>query len=213
MNHREQAQAITDLAGIEDGGKTTEAFTRLFHRGSRSGWNSLTYDDFAPLDDAIADAYGRPRRKRQNPLVWKLKFWWHWHVTSPIVYPIVEAPFAACRKAHWHAWKKRHGGEVMVADWREDGEAYLAFIPWAEASARRRELVADLPLRHRIASRLGRLHAAWGWCCPECGIDFAQPGDLAPCHVRAAAELDGHVEDEHGGTMPEEAEAIQLFWI
>lgn len=213
MNPREQAQAITDLAGIEGGGKNTEAFTRFFRRGSRTGWNSLTQDDFAMVEDAFADAAGGPRRKRKHPLVWKIGFWWHWHVTSPIIYPLIEAPFTACRKIYWHAWRKRHGGEVMVPDWRDDGEAYIAFMPWVEANAQRRQLVANLPLRHRIADRLNRLHVAWGWCCPDCGIDFAEPEHLEPRDVRAFAALDAHVAEAHGGAAPEEAEAAQLFWI
>lgn len=212
MNAREQAQAITDVAGIQDAGKTTEAFTRFFHRGTRTGWNSLTQDDFAPLEDAIADAYGRPRRKRKNPLVWKIGFWWHWHVTSPIVYPILEAPFTIARKTAWHVWKKRHGGEVMVADWRDDGEAYIKFIPWTEANARRRELVDGLPLYYRIAARFGRLRTGWDWCCPACGIDFGAPDDTTHLETIATEGLNAHVAEDHAGAMPGECGVTRLFW-
>lgn len=213
MNPREQAEAIADAVGIQDGGKTAEAFTRFLAKGSHTAWNDLSQDDFQMLEDAFADGTGRPRRKRKHPLVWKIGFWWHWHITSPIIYPIVEAPFTACRKIHWHVWKKRHGGEVIAPEWHDDGEAYLAFMPWTELNAQRRTLTANLPLRHRIASRLGRLHIGWGWRCPQCGIDFAEPDDLAPCDVRAYAQLDAHVAQAHGGITPDEAEAIQLFWI
>lgn len=213
MNPREQAQAITDATGIRDGGKTTEAFTRFFHRAPRVGWNSLTQDDFAMIEDAFADAAGRPRRKRKNNLVWKIGFWWHWHITSPIIYPLAEAPFTACRKIYWHAWKKRRGGEVMTGVLHDDGEVYLEFTPWREARDRRREALAGLPLRCRAAAHLGWLHSGWDWCCPACGIDFGAPDDTARTEAVATEGLNAHVAEDHAGAMPGECGVTRLFWI
>lgn len=211
MNPREYGELFSAVAGTDE--KTTEAFTRLLATGhAGGGWNSLTQDDFLQFENAVNDSWGRPRRKRKNDLVWKIGRWWHRHITSPIIYPIIEAPFTLARKTAWHAWKKRHGGEVMAPDWRDDGECYIKFIPWTEANAQRRELVAALPLHLRLASRFGRLHTGWDWCCPACDIDFGAPDDTARTEVVATEGLDAHVAEDHGGAMPGECGVTQLFW-
>ena len=86
---RAVAHAVNELAGIPGAGAHEEALTRLITTGARSGWNSLTQADFDQAQNAFDDAMGLPRRKRQNPILWKITFWWHWHVTSPIVYPAI----------------------------------------------------------------------------------------------------------------------------
>jgi len=108
---RDAAQAVNELAGIPGAGAHEEALTRLITTGARGGWSSLTQADFDQAQDAFDDAVGRPRRKRQNPILWKIGFWWHWHVTSPIVFPAMEA-FAAF---WWFAARQWFPGAIRVA--------------------------------------------------------------------------------------------------
>jgi hypothetical protein len=238
MNPREQAQAITDAAGIQDGGKTTEAFTRFFRRGSRTGWGSLTQDDFAMIEDAFADAAGRPRRKRKNNLIWKIGYWWHWHVTSPLD--------DGLRWLGWHLLP----GKCRIVIQTEDASYGVDETSWIVAQSRirrtrRRHPAADifaglygfhiitmpdesaatayrirygpaaddrLPLHWRIAARLGRLHSGWDWCCPDCGIDFGAPDDTTHAEAVATEGLNAHVAEDHAGAMPGECGVTQLFW-
>lgn len=214
--HRDNAQAISDMAGIEDGGRTTEAFTRFFHRGSRVGWNALTQDDFAMIEDAFADSMGRPRRKRKNNLVWKIGFWWHWHVTSPIIYPASEVFTNVLKKIYWHAWKKRHGGKVLAPYRGDPGETFIKYIAWTEWTEQRRQLNANLPnlpIRYRIAARLGRLYGGWVWCCPDCDFDFGQPDDTMQTEIDADAALKNHARVTHDGIIPGACGVAQIFWI
>lgn len=100
---REKAEFITGLIGADD--KTTDAMTRLIAQRQATGWNSLQAE-FEALQDAIDDAMGRPRHKHLHPLVWRTKYWWHWHVTSPIIYPLMDVPGALW----WHCFRKWTGG-------------------------------------------------------------------------------------------------------
>lgn len=209
---RDQAEAITDMLGVEDTGRTTEAFTRFFRRGSQDGWNSLTQDDFAMLEDALADGLGRPRRKRKHPLLWKAGFWWHWHVTSPIIYPVLEAPAAFGQWIAWHAWRK-HNGIVFYAYRSEDGALCIGETGWDEQHDDRSRIVAETPRAYRIAARLGRLHGGWAWCCPDCGIDFSRPDATLPTAHDADEDLGRHVRSGHAGIAPEASAVTKVFWI
>ena len=209
---RETAQIITDVLGIEDGGRATEAFTRFLNKGGRTGWNSLTQADFDAIQDACDDGMGRPRRKHDHPIAWKVKRWWHWHVVSPIVYPVLSAPGDAWHRILWHTWKKRHGGKVLYTYRGDDGEGHLGEQLWTERRDQTRELTANLPLRHRVAARLGRLHSAWIWECPSCDI-FAEPEETGGSEAGATAGLDDHVQAAHAGSAPDECDVTQVFWI
>lgn len=217
MTHRENAEAISAAAGIKDGGRTAEAFTRLFTRRERSGWNGLTQADFAMVEDAFADATGRPRRKRKNPLRWEIGFWWYWHVTSPLIHPVTNVPGNAWRCFYWHAWRKRHGGIAYFAYRGPDGESYLGSTLWTEYHAEKRALAEQAR-----ADRWGSWRAlvwdklAWTKITPTAHL---YPGwSCRPCHIVAGLGCDGfagsgeandfftrHLAQCHGGLAPEGA--------
>lgn len=125
---RQKAEFITGLIGADDK-------TRLVVQRKATGWISLQAE-FDALQDAFDDSMGRPRRKRKHPVVWKMRYWWHWHITDPIVYPILFFPGNACRFIAWHCWRKFTGYEVMVVrpDGKGDGR-----IEWMSARTYRRE--------------------------------------------------------------------------
>lgn len=130
---RQKAEFVTGLLGADD--KTADAMTRLIAQRHATGWNSLQAE-FDALQDAIDDAMGRPRHKHLHPLVWRTKYWWHWHITNPIVYPIMDAPGNTCRFIAWHCWRKFTDYRVMVIrpDGKGDGR-----IEWMGAREYRRE--------------------------------------------------------------------------
>ncbi len=235
MNPREQGELFSAMTGTDE--KTTEAFTRFLTTGHAGGWNSLTQDDFAMLEDAINDSWDRPRRRRKNPLVWKIGFWWHWHITSPLD-----------DGARWLAWHilphacrliVHVAGESCVADdisftatrlrarWTTRHYPQATFTPIIHGLYHLElpdEAAADaycgkyhsrddrLPMRYRIADRLGRLHSGWVWDCPDCGIDFADPGDTLSTETEAAAALYAHAETAHAGMMPGTCGVTQILW-
>lgn len=213
---REVAQLVVETAGIPDAAVHEEALTRLIATGARGGWNSLTQADFDGVQDAFDDATGQPRRKRKNPLLWKIGFWWHWHVTSPIVYPVVSAPGDLLAYLRWHLWSKRHGAQTLVAYRGEDGEVYLKTMPW---TAHRDQCAAEgTPLPNEFARLLGRpfdrfrKHTAYGWDCPPCRIHAGDPANPFPTELAAAAGLSAHVRDSHHGEKPDDAWADQISW-
>lgn len=130
---RQKAEFVTGLIGADD--KTTEAMTRLIGQRHATGWISLQAE-FDALQDAFDDSMGRPRRKHQHPVAWKIRYWWHWHITDPIVYPILFAPGEACRFIAWHCWRKWTDHEVTVVRSYDNGEGCIEFM---SARAYRRE--------------------------------------------------------------------------
>lgn len=128
---RQKAEFITGLLGADD--KTTDAMTRLM-RSMRAGHPLQA--EFDAVQDAFDDAMGRPRHKHLHPLVWRAKYWWHWHITSPIIYPLMEAPGIVWDFVAWHVWRKWTDCKVMVmrGDGNGDGR-----IEWMSAREYRRE--------------------------------------------------------------------------
>lgn len=100
---RQKAEFITGMLGLDD--KTADAMTRLAVQKQATGWSSLQAE-FDALQDAIGDAMGRSRHKHLHPVAWRTKYWWHWHVTSPIIYPLMDLPGALW----WHCFRKWTGG-------------------------------------------------------------------------------------------------------
>lgn len=236
---RETARAVTELAGIPDTA-AEEALTRLIANGRHGGWNSLTQGDFDTLQDAFDDATGRPRRKHSHPLVWKARFWWHWHVTDPIVYPVTMPVGDFLAAASWCAVRRflprahRVAIEVDGADWgaddtglrgRRQREAWVReHAPGATVfDAIRGLLVLRLPdtdTAYRYRDEFGitapiqaPLLTGHGWVCPPCRIRAGVPGDAFDSEAQAAAAFSGHVHDSHGGRVPDGAQVDEIEWL
>lgn len=106
---RDAAEFITGLAGADD--KTADAMTRLMVQ-MRAG--SAGQADYDAVQDALDDATGRPRRKHQHPLVWKIRHWWYWHITDPIICPVLDAPGEAWQFVVWHCWRKWTDRQILT---------------------------------------------------------------------------------------------------
>lgn len=103
---RQKAEFITSLVGADD--KSADAMTRLM-RSMRAGHPLQA--EFDAVQDAFDDAMGRPRHKHLHPLVWRAKYWWHWHITDPFVYPALFVIEDAWQFITWHCWRKHKVGE------------------------------------------------------------------------------------------------------
>lgn len=130
---REVFDLVADLAGADDA--TAESLTRL---GTQMRGGTANQADFDTAQDAFDDATGRPRRKHQHPVVWKIRHWWDWHITSPIIYPLLDLPSkigAAIRKVTGR----------KLAWMRVDAEGHLHFEEktWYEVRRQRRQMRAD----------------------------------------------------------------------
>jgi hypothetical protein len=207
------ASATTAISGNgKEASRLSEAFTRFFHKGGRTGWDSLTREDFDALEEACDDAFGRPHKRRRYLFGFRSHRWWHWHIVDPIIYPVIEAPFTIARKIWWHVWKKRHGGTVFTGVEGDDGEVYLHIITWREARDRRGAELGNLPWRYRLAVHFGWLRSGWIWECPACDIS-AGPDETLSTGFAARAALAEHVAEQHAGIMPEESDTTEIYWL
>lgn len=120
---RRAAQLITDLLGGDD--KTEDALTRLAIQ-VRAG--TASQGDYDTVQDALCDAFGVPRRRHKHPAIWKIQHWWHWHITDPIVYPLMEVPGALW----WHCFRKWTGGTGTWIVSCRDGHLRVLEMTWYE---------------------------------------------------------------------------------
>lgn len=204
-----------DLAELPGAAAVEESMARFIAHGRHTGWNGLTQDDFDALQDAF-DGPDAPPRKKQNPIVWKIQFWWHWHVTSPIVYPILFAPGRLYRYLHWHLWRKRHGGEALVAYRGDDGEGYLKTVLWSDwrdqCAAEGHPLPNEFLYLITVPLEYLRKHTGYGWDCPPCRIRAGGPGDAYETQGEAVAGIAAHVRDSHEGTAPDGSWIGEITW-
>lgn len=107
---REAASAVSAFLGAQEGGRSEEALARLIQKGGKSGYFSLTQADFDAVQDAYDDSIGRPRRKKQNPIVWKIQHWMHWHIVDPLHGLLIDIEFWL--RDHIHRPRRVH---VVIA--------------------------------------------------------------------------------------------------
>lgn len=130
---REKAEFVTGLIGAD--GKTTDAMTRLMN-SLRAGHPMQA--EFDALQDAVDDAMGRPRHKHLHPVVWQIRYWWHWHITDPIIYPLLDVPGHIAT-----AIRKVAGRKLTWMRLDTDGRLLLEEKTWYEVRRQRRQMKAQ----------------------------------------------------------------------
>jgi hypothetical protein len=125
---REKAEFVTGIIGAD--GKTTDAIVRL---GVQMRAGAVNQADFDAVQDAFDDAAGRPHRKHMHLAAWKISYWWHWHVTSPIVYPLLDVPAKIGMVA-----RKVSGRKLTWMRIDTEGYLHMEEMTWYEARRVRR---------------------------------------------------------------------------
>lgn len=130
---REKAEFVTGIIGAD--GKTADAMTRLMN-SIRAGHPMQA--EFDALQDAADDAMGRPRHKHLHPTVWRIRYWWHWHITAPIIYPLMDVPGHIAT-----AIRKVAGRKLTWLRLDADGHLLLEEKTWYEVRRQRRQIQAQ----------------------------------------------------------------------